>query len=120
MQEYRFNQNDRRLQLQELVATLDDLIPLVAQYPELRHQQHLYENGKAQALQLLQREFSQQEVLALGKSIPDLFYRYREWEPPMEQRPDGSWQEPQWFAELEPRLQKVLSAADKLRSLGYY
>jgi len=117
---YFYTVKDRQQQLHQLVDGLLGLIPLLEQYPELSDKLTTYRSGKNRALELLEHGFSQDELTALGRSIPDLFYRHREWEPPAEQLPDGAWHDAHWFTEIEERLQPVLKAAEQLASIGYY
>lgn len=117
---YFYTVEDRRQQLHQLVDRLLRLIPLLEPYSELSDKQSVYRSAQNRALELLEHGFSQEELTALGRSIPDLFYRHREWEPPAEQMPDGSWKNADWFSRIEERLQPVLKAAEQLASIGYY
>jgi hypothetical protein len=116
---YFYTVEDRQQQLHQLVDCLPGLIPLLEPYPELSDKLAAYRSGQKRALELLEHGFSEEELTALGRSIPDLFYRHREWEPPAEQLPDGRWHDAPWFTEVEERLQPVLKAAEQLASIGY-
>ena len=120
MPEYQYTADDRRQQLLQLVDGLAELIELLERYPDSAAHVVVYREARERAMELLSREPVPEELMALGRSIPDLFYRHREWEPPAEQLPDGSWVEASWFQELEQRLQPVLRLAGALASIGYY
>lgn len=119
-EEHLYTRAERIRQLRQLAGALDALIPLLEMAPKPPEQLVAYHAARERAYELTGREFRQEEITALGRSVPDLFYRYREWEPPAEQMPDGSWKEADWFAEIEARLQPVLKAAEALASIGCY
>lgn len=120
MTEYRYTTADRKVQLEDLSAALRALIPVVASLPEFRFRAADYEVALQTCEALLRDGFTQQQLSALGRSVPDVFFRHKEWCPPAEQTADGAWREPAWFTQLEARLQPVLKAAEALYCLGYY
>ncbi len=118
--EHLYGAGERRAQLEELTAALEALVALLRDTPGLEPAASGYEAALEEARRLSSREPDRESLSALGRSVPDLFYRFKEWEPPAERGPDGAWREPEWFAALEPKLQRALEAARKLSQLGYY
>lgn len=57
--------------------------------------------------------------MALSDAVPDVFERYRDWEPPGMRLPDGRVVDVPWYAPLEAVLQPVLDAAGWLRGVGW-
>ena len=73
------------------------------------------------AKQLLADGFNQEELSALSRSVPRLFWLHKEWIPPLEPAKTGSgFTEPAWFQRLEPLESNVSAAAEKLRVIGEY
>ena len=120
MAEYRYVDRDRREQLERLVSGLRELIPVVAGLPDFAGLAPEYEAALGTAERLLRDGFRTPDLSALARSVPDAFYRHKEWEPPSEQAPSGEWREPEWFARLESKLQPLLQAAQELDSVGHY
>jgi hypothetical protein len=120
MSEHFYSGEERRGQLEELAEALEALIPLVIDLPAYAPRAPVYERALGEARRLVCAGFTQEELSSLARSVPDLFYRFKEWSPPVEEQQDGSWLEPEWFAALEPRLQRVLEAARRLSEVGYY
>ncbi|GAB2615468.1 hypothetical protein GCM10027191_09230 [Novilysobacter erysipheiresistens] len=118
MAEYRYNQEDRIGQLRDLEVALAALIPL-ARRLNLRHLPQ-YEGALECTRTLLAHGFTQAELSDLARQVPDVWVRHKDWLPPLEKRPDGTWQEPPWFPELEAKLRPALSAAWMLSMVGYY
>lgn len=120
MAEYRYTIADRQVQLDRLAAALQELVPVLAALPEFAAAVPIYEAAQQQAEHLRREGFTQDQLTALARSVPDLFYRHKDWSPPAEPTAAGGWQEPAWFTRLEARLQPALAAAAILESVGYY
>jgi hypothetical protein len=120
MSEHRYTVGEREAQLGELIAVLPPLIEHVHASEKLSSLAPKYQSALAMARGLLAAGFSQEQLSELGRSVPDAFHRHKEWRPPLVQQSDGSWAEPNWFAELEAVLQPALRAAGVLRIVGYY
>ncbi len=119
MSEYIYSEEDRKRQLVELVEALKELIPLAGKLD--LHQTADYENALARSGRLLAEGFTQKELSTLSRSVPDVFHRHRDWESSiLVEGEDGSLAEPEWFRELEEKLQPVLKAAAELSVMGYY
>jgi hypothetical protein len=118
--EYYFTTDDRRVQLSNLAVALRNLIPLVAALSSESKRATDYASALQRCEELLEKGFTQTEISALARSVPDLYARHKEWVPPLEQTPAGRWQEPAWFVDLEARLQPALQAAEVLRQVGYH
>ena len=120
MAEHRYTIRERRRQLKSLAKSLRELIPTVAANPEFSDRTPLYQVALDETERLLQQGFVQEDLSNLAKSIPDLFFRHKEWMPPVEETDDGKSVQPEWFVKLESRLVPVLRNAMILRELGYY
>ena len=120
MTEHLYSIEERIVQLQGLKTALVSLVSYLDTFDDPPEQLKAYRAAMERADELLARSFSGDEITVLGRSIPDLFYRHREWEPPACQMPDGSWQEAEWFAGIEEKLSPVMEAAGRLSSIGYY
>ncbi len=118
MAEYRYTHKDRIEQLRELELTLLALIPVARKLRIAQATQ--YEWALERTRWLASNGFTQNDLTELGTQVPDVYQRHKEWLPPLEQRLDGSWQEPLWFQELEQKLQPTLRAAGFLPMLGFY
>jgi hypothetical protein len=119
MSEYRYTEEDRLMQLQKLVTTLECLISYLNQKQLFLNKIDSYESALQEAKNLLENGFTQQKLSTLGRSVPDLFSRHKEWIPPLENEGDFS-KEAKWFLELEEQLNPALSAAGVLSIVGYY
>lgn len=93
---------------------------MVASLSPVLQRDAVYRLALEQSERLLQSGFTQEQLSALCDAVPDLFGRHKDWTPPLELGPDGSWREAPWFAKLESKLQPALSAASVVRQLGYY
>jgi len=103
-----------------LIDALSELIPVVANNPFHAQRSDEYRNVLNRAELLLLQGFNQDELSYLSRSVPDLYFRHKEWTPPMERDSAGNWCEPTWFSDLEKKLLPVLDAAEALRTVGYY
>lgn len=114
-----YNETDRKAQLKQLANALVELIPVAC---ELNLDQTAsYEKALVRTNELLTRGFTQKDLSELARSVPDVFYRHKDWESKMAMKQqDGSWDYPSWFKKLETKLQPALSAASELSTLGYY
>ena len=108
------------MQLANLASALREVIPILASLPPVAHRYVEYRAALRECECLLQTGFTQEQLSALSDSVPDLFFRHKEWTPPLEQTPDGRWLEASWFARLDAKLQPVLRAAETLRQVGFY
>ena len=120
MREHLYTVEERIFQLQSLRNALTSLVRHLEAVEDLPCQLVAYHAVLEKAAELLERGFTMEEITELGRSVPDLFYRYREWEPPAELLPDGTYHDAAWFKELEVRLQPALKAAGQLASIGCY
>ena len=120
MVEYRYTADDRITQLTVLAAALRQAIPAVASHSPVAHRGAEFKAALAQCERLLQSGFTQEELYALSRAVPELFRRHKDWLPPMERAPNGQLFEAPWFAELDAKLQPVVQAAEALRQVGYY
>lgn len=118
-QEYRYTDRDRRRQLRQLAERLPALIAFLHTVPELRDRVPVYEAALAWTLRLQQEGFTREDLRALSDGVPDIFNRYREWEPPSIRLPDGRIVDVPWYAPLEAVLQPVLDVASWLRGVGW-
>jgi len=117
---YFYTAEDRNNQLINLANTLRELIPVVTAFPEFSSKVKCYELALGEAEILLNSSFSQEQLSALGRSVPDLFFRHKEWFPPLVEVSPGNWQEEEWFKALDAKLLPALSAARLLCEVGYY
>ena len=120
MREYRYTVLDREAQLRQLVAALPPLIEHVRGRPQFASVAPQYEAALDTARALLASGFTEEQLSTLGRSVPDVFVRHKEWTPPLVQYQDGSWVEAEWFTELEAVLQPAMRAAGILCLVGYY
>ena len=120
MNEYRYTAEDRQAQLQSLASALRNLIELLPSIPEFSSRVEEYEAALQNCEALLRNGFVQDQLSELGRSVPDLFFRHKEWTPPLEQVQTGEWREPRWFVLLEEKLKPLLVAANILHVVGYY
>jgi hypothetical protein len=120
MSEYRYTAEDREAQLRELVAVLPPLIEHVRGKSQFASVAPKYQEAFDVARALLSSGFTQEKLSALGRSIPDIFDRHKEWIPPSVEQEGGLWVEEQWFTDLEAVLRPALRAAGILCIVGYY
>ena len=117
--EYRYTDKDRRRHLRQLAERLPALIAFLGTVPELRDRVPVYEAALASTLRLQREGFTRETLVALSDAVPDVFQRYREWEPPATRLPDGRVVDVPWYAPLEEVLQPVLDVASWLRGIGW-
>ncbi|KZZ82402.1 hypothetical protein A3767_00125 [Oleiphilus sp. HI0133] len=119
MGEYRYTEKDRIEQLNALIPALEKLISYLKEKELFLDNVASYECALEEAQRLLGNGFTQKELGALERSVPDLFHRHKEWIPPLET--EGDYSTPaKWFEELEEYLQPARSAAGVLSIIGYY
>lgn len=106
--------------MKELKHSVEALLLVVRETPELQQAAPAYQACIQEAERLLSVGFRQEELSALAGSVPQLFWLHKEWVPPLVQEPDGRWQEPEWFKRAEPLHQRVIEAASQLRVVGAY
>jgi len=106
--------------LGELKSAIEAFLPVVRGTPELQHAVQAYEACVKEAERLLASGFCQEDLASLADAVPQLFWLHKEWIPPLEQTPDGTWREPEWFKRAEPLHRRVLEAAYQLHVLGEY
>ncbi|UXZ95472.1 hypothetical protein K3169_24590 [Pseudomonas phytophila] len=119
MAEYRYTNADRLSQLKELESVLPELIRVAGSTPAMTYVED-YRLALAKVVELQKEGFTQNQLSALGRAIPDVFNRHKEWIPPMHQTATGEWVEHEWWTLLDEKLQPVLSLARTLQTLGYY
>lgn len=119
MAEYRYTNADRLSQLKKLESALPELIRVASSTPAMAYVED-YRLALAKAVDLQKKGFTQNELSALARSIPDVFNRHKDWIPPMQQIETGEWVEHQWWTFLDEKLQPVLSLARTLQMLGCY
>jgi hypothetical protein len=120
MEMHYYTQQERVKQLKTLIDALSELIPLIANDPLHVRRSDEYIDALERAKLLLSQGFCQEELSALSRSVPDLYFRHKDWQPPMERDSEGNWHETIWFADLEKKLLPALNAAQVLRTIGYY
>ncbi|MDY7533907.1 hypothetical protein RGV33_19865 [Pseudomonas sp. Bout1] len=119
MAEYRYTNADRLSQLKKLESALPELIRVASSTPAMTYVED-YRLALAKAVDLQKKGFTQNELSALARAIPDVFDRHKDWMPPMQQIETGEWVEHEWWTLLDEKLQPVLSLARTLQMLGYY
>ena len=119
MAEYRYTNADRLSQLKKLESALPELIQVASSTPAMTYVED-YRLALAKAVELQKEGFTQNELSALARAIPDVFDRHKDWMPPMHQIETGEWVEHEWWTLLDEKLQPVLSLARTLQVLGYY
>lgn len=116
--EHYFSHAERRAQLERLVATLDDLIPVLGATPGYNLHAPTFQAARDQAVALLSDGFEQAELSELARAVPTLFHPKED--PPLEPTAEpGGWREPNWYTSLTAKLQPALAAAETLRTIGY-
>jgi hypothetical protein len=119
MNEVRYSIRDRITQLSELAEALAELLPILQSTPELAEHTERFGGYLERSRELLQFP-GEDEIQEFGRSIDDIFYRHREWEPPMLKLPDGTREIVLWYAHVDRPLGRVMQAAERLTQLGYY
>lgn len=120
MSEYRYTHEDRIDQLNKLIRALQSLIAHMKQESLFLDKVPQYESALAEAERLLVNGFAQSELSELDRAVPDLFYRHKEWYPPLEDESNPYSKPAKWFEELEKYLQPAREAAGVLSIIGYY
>jgi hypothetical protein len=116
-----YSQVERATHLKELVGALEALLPELERSGKYPAKQLDYKRACERAKELLLEGFTQEDLSALSRSVPRLFWLHKEWMPPLESiKAGGGFGEPEWFRSLEPLEAKVSEAAEKLRVVGVY
>jgi hypothetical protein len=111
---------ERTRHLADLVGSIEALLPELERSGKYPAKQLEYERACVLAKQLLSSGFTQEDLSALSRSVPRLFWLHKEWTPPLESTVSGGrFVEPEWFQRLEP-LEAKVSAAERLRVVGVY
>lgn len=113
-----YTRAERQRQLVDLINALTVLIPEVERLSDFANKAENYREARSVAKRLLKEGFTQDDLSALSRSIPDLFSRHKDWVPPLEPTAGGGRKEADWFVRLDGKLQPVLEAAFLLRTLG--
>jgi hypothetical protein len=87
---------------------------------ELRESASAYRACEEEVSRLLDSSFSQEDLSRLSRAVPRIFWLHKEWVPPLVQKPDGSYEEAQWFVAADPLHQRVDQLASELRVLRRY
>lgn len=118
MTEHYYTEADRRSQLAALRAALTELIP--AAEAAGVSQVTAYQQALSETDRLLASGFTQEDLKALSRMVPDVVPRSKDWESQLlVQNSEGNWVFPGWFETLEPKLQPALEAAAVLGFIGY-
>ena len=120
MPEHRFTHAERLDQLERLAAGLRALLAVLAAVPEQAGRVEEFRALLARCEGLRQEGFGAEALAELGRSVPDLWVRHKEWEPPVERDGAGRLRVTAEFVRLDEALQPVLRAAEELRTLGWY
>lgn len=120
MSEYRYTEEDRKNQLGKLIPALESLISHMKNERLFMDKISVYELALTEANRLLNEGFTQKELSELDRGVPDLFYRHKEWYPPLEDESNNLSKPAKWFEELEEYLQPAREAAGVLSIIGYY
>ena len=120
MAEYHYSQEDRRNQLELLQSELKRFLPLIQASPRFSRSAWKFEEALAETQRLLETGFTQAELSALGRSVPDLLDRHPHFEPPLVRATNGRWIEAAWYVATRGALDPLLAAARELIVLGYW
>ena len=115
-----YTRAERQRQLVDLINALTELIPEVERLIDFADNAEAYREARSIAKRLLREGFTQDDLSALSRAVPDLFSRHKDWIPPLESTGGGGWKEADWFVQLDGKLQPVLKAAFLLRTVGHY
>lgn len=119
MVEHYYTVEERVGQLKSLASALSELIPVAELTPAAIHVD-AYRQAQVMAIALQQEGFTQGQLSSLARAIPDVVERHKDWMPPMRQSDAGHWIEEEWWGPLDEKLQRVLTLARTLQTLGYY
>lgn len=111
---------ERVRQLRALGSAIQALLPALSGVETLRGSMPAYESCLAETKRLLDHCFTQDDLSALSRAVPRLFWLHKEWTPQLVQRADGSFAEPTWFDAADRLHQAVQDAAEALRIIGRY
>ena len=111
---------ERREHLVEVVDAQRSVEDVAAELVELRSFVPQLEAARSYGEILLESGFTQDDLSKLNRAIPNVLRLYPHWEPPIEQMPDGRWQEASWYVVAGPRLWKLHEAAQRLRVVAVY
>jgi hypothetical protein len=113
-------QDIRLEQLQALEAALESLVKALRRTDQYVGAIPALESCKRASLALRKDGFDQGKLNELARSVPQLFWLYKEWMPPLVEVAPHCWEEPPWFKELAPLEQKLQELAFGLRVVGEY
>jgi hypothetical protein len=118
--ERHFTREDKVAQLKELERTLSNLVFHLVSTGKFKSQIPVYRNILNVCRDYIANGFEQSQLNELGRNVPDLFTRHREWNPPTDERLSGEYgkKPAKWFVNLEAVLQPMLEAADILPAIG--
>lgn len=121
MAEHFYSQPERRAHLEELIVALEVARDAVAATSEYAQFASAYQNAIDTASNLVTDGWSQVQLRDLAESVPDpagmeIVQAYA----PPGRTVDGRFKLAEWFAPIEPKLEAALSAARRLREVGYY
>jgi hypothetical protein len=111
---------DRQAQLKELAAALLDLIAYISEHDVYTQELAALRWNLAECNRLLHEGFTQPDLSRLSRQFRPFLDTHKDWIPPLERLPDGGWQEPDWYPELEARHARAREAAFALRVMGEY
>jgi hypothetical protein len=120
LMERHFTREDKIKQLKDLESSLKLLIAHLKETGRFIEDVPVYEHALEVCRSYIENGFKQDQLNELGRHIPDLFSRHREWNPPTDERLSGEYGKTpaKWFIELEAVLQPTLKAAEMLPTIG--
>ena len=113
-----YTYEERIQQLAQIQPALEALILHLHRTGQFRDKARIYQRALREAQRLEVNPFEESEILKLGRGIPDLFQRSKDWREPLNVDEYGKWTPADWFIELEGYLQPVLTIAKKLRTFN--
>jgi hypothetical protein len=78
------------------------------------------EQVRRHARDLLVRGWTCEELQSLADAVPRVIWLHKEWSPPLNLAPDGTFREPAWFGTVDHHHRKLHDAAFELRAIGRY
>jgi hypothetical protein len=114
------NDSERVRQLKALAAALEAFLPTLEATSALAGSVSAYEQCLAETNRLLAGGFTQDDLSALSRAVPRLFWLHKEWTPHLEQGDNGGFSEPAWFKAADALHEAVQNAAEELRVVGRY